>query len=67
MTIKLDRKDVTRIILACGILEFQFNDEMKNTKDEELKERKRASMEMWKRIHDELEEQLKKYDMKEEK
>lgn len=63
MNVKIRRGDLLKLMIACTKIEYEFRDEMKDG-NVEVMEIRRQSAEMWARIHDELEGQLKEFDNK---
>lgn len=55
-TLKMTRADMIRLLTACHSVQFGMEDEVKN--DPSLEYYKRSSIQMWKRIADEVEKQF---------
>ena len=55
-TLKMTRADMIRLMMACHSVQFDMEDEVKN--DPSLEYYKRSSIQMWKRIADEVKKQF---------
>lgn len=64
VTVKMRRIDLCKLMTACTHLNFEFQDEAKSTKDEEVKRERERSARMWGALHDMLKAQLDDFDEK---
>ena len=55
-TLKMTRADMIRLMMACHSVQFDMEDEVRN--DPSLEYYKTSSIQMWKRIAEEVEKQL---------
>lgn len=57
ITLKLTKYDVNRLLLAAMSIQYDFERQAKETKDEDLRYSRERSAAMWKRICDDIREQ----------
>lgn len=57
ITLKFTKHDVNRLLLAAMSIQYDFEREAKETKDEDLRYSRECLAAMWKRICDDIREQ----------
>ncbi len=57
ITLKFTKHDVSRLLLAAMSIQYDFEREARETKDEDLRYSKERLAAMWKRICDDIREQ----------
>lgn len=62
MNLKMSRSEVCKLMLACTNTMIDVQNQMMGTEDREKAHRLENTMNMWRKLHDKLEEQLDAFD-----